>query len=90
VEEKFLVNRQDERVNVSRCQKWRDQRCGSRCRCRAHMCRLANLASRVILSVGVGVTECLGDEQHRHDRDGKGKHPNPIASRLVRHTHIDA
>ena len=51
---------------------------------------MANLASRITLSLGVGVTECLRDEQQRHDRDRKGKHPHPIASRLVRHTHIDA
>jgi hypothetical protein len=54
------------------------------------MCRLANLASRVILSLGVGVAQRLGDEQHRQSYDGKGKHPHPIASRLVRYTHIDA
>jgi hypothetical protein len=52
--------------------------------------RVANLASRITLSLGMGVAEGLGDEQHRQSREGKGKHPNPIASLSVRYTHIDA
>ena len=56
MEEKLLTNRYDERLNVFRCKERTDQRCDSRGRCRADMRGLANLASRFILSLGVGVS----------------------------------
>ena len=71
MEEKLLVNRYDKRLNVSSCQKRTHQRCGSCCRCRAQVRRLTKLASRLILSVGVGVSQGLGGEQHEQERQGK-------------------
>ena len=71
MEEKLLVNRYNKRLNVSGCQKRTYQRCGSRCRRRSQMRRLAKLASRLILSLGVGVSQGLGGEQHEQERQGK-------------------
>jgi hypothetical protein len=68
VEEKLLVNRYDERLNVSRCKKRTYQRRGSRCRCRAQVRCLAKLASGLILPVGMGVSQGLGGKQHEQDR----------------------
>jgi hypothetical protein len=90
VEEKLLVNGYDERVNVSRCQKWTDQRCGSRCRCRAQVRRLANLTSCLVLSLGVGVRECLGNKKNGQDRQGESKHSYPVISRVALYTHLYA
>ena len=71
MEEKLLVNRYDERLNVSRCKKGTYQRRGPRCWCRAQMRRLAKLASRLILSLDVGVNQGLGGKQCEQDRQGK-------------------
>ena len=75
MEEKLLVNRYDERLNVSRCKKWTYKRRGSLGRCRAQMRRLAKLASRLILSLDVGVNQRLGGKQREQDRQGKSEHP---------------
>jgi len=71
VEEKLLVNRYDEGLNVPRCQERAYKRRSSRGRCRAQVCRLAKLASRIILPVEVGVNQGLGGEQCEHDGQGK-------------------
>jgi hypothetical protein len=57
VEEKLFVNRYEDRLNVIRRQKRSNQRCGSRCRCWAQMRRLANLTSRLVLSLGMGMRQ---------------------------------
>jgi hypothetical protein len=87
VEEKLFVNCYQDRPNVSRCKKRTNQRCGSRCRCRAQVCRLANLASRLVLSLGVGVRQGLGNKKNGQDRQGESKNPHPLTSRLVPMTH---
>ena len=71
MKEKLLMNRYDEWLNVSRGEKRTYKRCGSRCRRRAQVRRLTKLASRLILSVGVGVSQSLGCEQHKQGRQGK-------------------
>jgi hypothetical protein len=55
VKEKLLVNSYNELLDVSRCEKRTNQRCDSCCRSRAKVCRLANLASGIILSLSVGM-----------------------------------
>jgi hypothetical protein len=62
VEEKLLLNRYDKRLNVFRRDERTNQRRGSCGRCRADMRGLANLAGRFILSLGMGVTQSLGNE----------------------------
>jgi hypothetical protein len=89
VEEKLFVNRCQDWLNVFRREKRANQRCGSRCRCRAQVRRLANLTSRIVLSLGMGVRQRLGNEKNGQCRQGESKHPYPVTSRLVRHTHID-
>jgi hypothetical protein len=71
VEEKLLVNRDDEGLNISRCQKRTYKPRGYRRWCRAQVRRLAKLASCLILSVGVGVRQGLGGEQCEQDRQSK-------------------
>jgi hypothetical protein len=51
--------------------------------------RLANLTSCLVLSLGVGVREGLGNKKNGQNRQGESKHSYPVISRLVRHTHID-
>ena len=72
MEEKLLVNRYDEWLNVSRGKKRTYERRGSRCRCRAQVRRLAKLASCLVLSLDVGVNQGLGGKQCEQDRQGKG------------------
>jgi hypothetical protein len=63
VGKKLLVNRYDEGLNVPRSKERTCKRRGY-CRwCRAQVRRLAKLASRLILSFRVGVSEGLGGEQ---------------------------
>jgi hypothetical protein len=83
VEEKLFVNRYEDRLNVICCKKWTNQRYSSRCRCRAKVRRLANLASRLVLSLGVCVGKRLRSEKNGQDRQGQNKHSHPITSRLV-------
>jgi hypothetical protein len=83
VEEKLFVNRYEDWLNVFRREKRANQRCGSRCRCRAQMRRLANLTSRIVLSLGMGVRQRLGNEKNGQCRQGESKHPYPVTSRLV-------
>ncbi len=71
MEEKLLVNRYDEGLYVPRCNERTYKRRGSRGRCRAELRRLANLASRLMLSVGVGVRQGLGRKQCEQDRQSK-------------------
>jgi hypothetical protein len=71
VEEKLLVNRYGERLNVSCCKKKTYERRDSCCRYRAQMRRLAKLASRLILSVRVCMSQGLGGEQSEQDRHSK-------------------
>jgi hypothetical protein len=89
VEEKLLVDRYYERVNVSRRQKWTDQGRSSHGRGRAHVSRLANRASGFILPVGVRVTEGLRDEYYRQHSHSESKHPHPVTSRLASVAHFD-
>jgi hypothetical protein len=88
VEEKLFVNRYEDWLNVIRRQKRTNQRCGSRCRCRAQVRRLANLAGRFILSLGMGVTQSLGNEQNGQHRHNESKHPHPVAYRPVLAAHL--
>ena len=55
MEEKFLLNRYNERRDISSCKKRANQRCGSCCRTRANVRRLANLASGFVLPFSVGM-----------------------------------
>jgi hypothetical protein len=55
MKEKLLVNRYNERLNVSSCENKTDQRCDSCCRSRGKVCCLANLATSFILSLRVGM-----------------------------------
>ena len=89
MEEKLLVNRYDERLNVSCCKKKAYQRRDSRCRYGAQMRRLANLARGLILSVCVGMSQGLRGEQHEQGRQGKGQHPNRVTPRVVPASHFD-
>ena len=90
MEEKLFVNRYENWLNVIRRQKRTNQRCGSRCRCRAQMRRLANLTSRLVLSIGMGVRQRLGNEKNGQGRQGEGKHSYPVISRVVLYTHLYA
>jgi hypothetical protein len=83
VEEKLFVNRYEDWLNVICCKKWTNQRYSSRCRCRAKVGRLANLASRLVLSLGVRVGKRLRNEKNGQDRQDENEHPHPVASRLV-------
>jgi hypothetical protein len=89
VEEKLLVNRDDKWLNVAGREKRANQRCGSRFRSRAEVCRLANLASCFILSLGVGVGQDLSKEQQEQNCQGKSKNPDPVMLRLVLTNHLD-
>jgi hypothetical protein len=89
VEEKLFVNPYEDWLNVFSREKRTNQRCGSRCRCLAQMRRLADLTSRLVLSLRMGVRQRLGNEENGQGRQGESKHPYPVISRLVRHTHID-
>lgn len=89
MEEKLLVNRNDKRLNVSRCKKRTYKRRGSRGRCRAKMRRLAKLASRLILSLDVGVNQGLGGKQREQDCQRKSEHPDRVTSRVVTAKHLD-
>jgi hypothetical protein len=62
VEEKLLVNRYDKRLNGFSCKKRTKQRCGLRCRSRATVGRLADLASGFVLSLYMGVGSGLNQE----------------------------
>jgi hypothetical protein len=74
VEEKLFVNRYEDWSNVICCKKWTNQRYSSRCRCRAKVGRLANLASRLVLSLGVRVKRDLGEEQNKQSRQSEGQY----------------
>jgi len=89
VEEKLFVNPYEDWLNVFSREKRTNQRCGSRCRCRAQMRRLADLTSRLVLSLRMGVRQRLGNEENGQGRQGESKRPYPVISRLVRHTHVD-
>jgi hypothetical protein len=56
VDEELLVNRQNEGLNVTCCDKRAGEGYESSCRSGPDVRRLTNLASRLILSLGVGVT----------------------------------
>ena len=60
--EKLLLNRYDKWLNVFRRDERTNQRRGSCSRCRSDMRGLANLATRFILSLGMGVTQRLVNE----------------------------
>lgn len=53
MKEKLLVNRYNEPLDVSCCGKRTNQRCGSCCRTRTKVCRLANLACGFVLPFSV-------------------------------------
>ena len=89
MKEKLLVNRYDKRLNVSHRKKRTYYGRGSRRRCRAQVCRLAKLASRLILSLDVGVNQGLGGKQREQDRQGKSEHPDRVTSRVVAVSHLD-
>jgi hypothetical protein len=89
VEEKLLVDRYEKRMDVPNRVKGTAQRYGSRCRRSAEVRRLANLARRFVLSVGVGVRLRPGHQQKDQDRQSQRKKPDPFRSRLVPRTHLD-
>jgi len=89
VKEKLLVNRYNERLDVS-CRKKRTyQRGGFCCRSRAKVGRLANLASSFILSLSMGMGKDLGNKQNAQHRQSNSEHPGDIRSRLVATSHVD-
>lgn len=90
MEEKLLVNRYDEGLNVPGCKERTYKRRGSCCRRRAQMCRLTKLASCLVLSLDVGVNQGLGGKQCEQDRHSKGKYPNRVAPRVVPVGHFDS
>jgi hypothetical protein len=49
---------------------------------------LANLASGLILSLGVGVGQDLGSEENEHYGQGECQHPDPVRPRLVLASHL--
>jgi hypothetical protein len=55
VEEEFDVNRYDKWLNVSGRVERANERSGQGCGTRTNVCRLADLASRLILSFRVGM-----------------------------------
>jgi hypothetical protein len=87
VEEKFLVNYYDKRLNVSGRAKSPKYRCSSHCWRGAKVCRLADLASSLILSFSVRVEEDLGNEENEHNRDRKRQHPDQAMSRVALANH---
>jgi hypothetical protein len=89
VEEKLLVNRYNELLDVSSCEKLTNLRYGSCCRSRAKVRRLADLTSRFILSLSVGMGQDLGKEQNGQNRQSKSKHPDEIQFRPVTISHLD-
>lgn len=50
---------------------------------------VANLASRFVLSVGVGVGYGLGKEKNDEKRQGKSEHPDQLMPYLVISNHLD-
>jgi hypothetical protein len=55
VKEKLLMNRYNEQVDVTYCEKGTNQGCSSYCRTRADVRRLADLTGSFTLSACVGV-----------------------------------
>ena len=51
------------------------------------MCRLANLASSLILSFRVGVEEDLGNEENEQNRNRKRQHLDQAMSRVALANH---
>ena len=51
------------------------------------MCRLANLASSLILSFSVGVEEDLGNEENEQNRNRKRQHLDQAMSRVALANH---
>jgi hypothetical protein len=87
VDEKLLTNTYEKRLNVSGRQKRPKQRCSSRCWRGAKVCRLANLASSLILSFSVRVEEDLGNEENEQNRDRKRQHLDQAMSRVALANH---
>jgi hypothetical protein len=87
VEEKLLVNYYDKRLNVSGRAKSPRYRCSLHCWRGAKVCRLANLASSLILSFGVRVEEDLGNEENERNCDRKRQHPDQAMSRVALANH---
>jgi hypothetical protein len=84
-----MVNRYNERLDVS-CRKKRTyQRAGFCCGSRAKVGRLANLASSFILSLSMGMGKDLGNEQNGQRRQSNSEHPDDVRSRLVAKSHVD-
>lgn len=89
MEEKLLVNRYDEGLNVPHFKERTYKRRGYRRWCRAQVRCLAKLARGFILSVGMGVRQGLRSEQREQDRQGKSEHPDCITSHVVPAEHLD-
>jgi hypothetical protein len=89
VKEKLLVNRYNERLDVSCCEKRTNQRCGSCCRTRADVRRLANLARGFILPFFMRVPQGLRTEHDKQNRQGKRQHSDPGILRFVLAVHFD-
>lgn len=75
MEEEFDVNRYDKWLNVSGREERANERFGQGFGTRTYVCRLADLASRLILSFRVGMDWALGDEQDEQHREGKSQYP---------------
>ena len=89
MEEKLLVNRYNERLDVTCCRQWTSQRCSSCSRSGTKVCRVANLASRFILSLSVGMEQDLRKKQNGQSRQSESKHPEGTTSPLVVAGHLD-
>jgi hypothetical protein len=88
VGEKFLMNRYHKRLDVAGRDQGTGQRYGSCFWCSAQVRRLANLARRFVLSVGVRVRNSLRYKQNGQDRQGQRKNPEPVTSRLASIAHL--
>jgi hypothetical protein len=90
VKEKFLMKRNNERLNVATCGKRSEQPEGGRLWSSADMRRLAELARGFILPFFMGVALSLGAEHDEQDHQGKRQHPDPGVLRFVRAVHFDS
>ena len=85
---KLLMNRYEERPDITRCEERARQRYDWSCRRCPNVRRLADLARRFVMPVGVRVRLRLGHEQHRQHGQSKREHPQPRNTHFVPTTHL--
>ena len=87
VRKKLLMNRYEERPDITRCEERARQRYDLSCRRCPNVRRLADRARRLIVPVRVRVRLRLGHEQNRQHGQGKREHPYPRNARILPTTH---